>query len=127
MASCDCYVSLHRSEGYGLTMAEAMALGKPVIATNYGGNTDFMTSENSYLVDYKIETWEKRVGPYRGGWSIAEADVEQAAFYMRRVYEDRDEARRIGEKARRDVEATLSPKAVGLKMRARLEAIAAGD
>ncbi len=53
-ASCDCYVSLHRSEGFGFTMAEAMALGKPVIATAYGGNLDFMTDENSYLVPYKF-------------------------------------------------------------------------
>ena len=51
MGLCDCYVSLHRSEGLGLTMAEAMALGKPVIATGYSGNLDFMTPENSYLVE----------------------------------------------------------------------------
>jgi glycosyltransferase involved in cell wall biosynthesis len=49
MALCDCYVSLHRAEGFGLTMAEAMALGKPVIATGYSGNLAFMTAENSYL------------------------------------------------------------------------------
>ena len=54
MAGCDCYVSLHRSEGFGLTMAEAMAVGKPVIATRYSGNVDFMNDENSYLVDYEI-------------------------------------------------------------------------
>jgi hypothetical protein len=59
MATCDCYVSLHRSEGLGLTMAECMALGKPVIATGYSGNVDFMTPTNSYLVDYATT----RVGP----------------------------------------------------------------
>ncbi len=52
IAACDCYVSLHRSEGFGLTLAEAMAIGKPVIATGYSGNLDFMTAENSYLVDH---------------------------------------------------------------------------
>ena len=52
-AACDCYVSLHRAEGFGFTMAEAMYLGKPVIATGYSGNLDFMTAENSYLVDYE--------------------------------------------------------------------------
>ncbi len=51
-AGCDCYVSLHRSEGLGLTMAEAMACGKPVIATAYSGNLNFMTPESSYLVPY---------------------------------------------------------------------------
>ena len=55
MAACDCYVSLHRSEGFGLTMAEAMAIGKPVIATRYSGNVDFMNDENSLLVDYEID------------------------------------------------------------------------
>ena len=45
MAACDCYVSLHRSEGLGLTMAEAMAVGKPVVATAWSGNLDFMSDE----------------------------------------------------------------------------------
>src|SRR5436305_7216483 len=54
LAACDCYVSLHRSEGLGLTLAEAMLLGKPVIATNYSGNLDFMTPATSRLVDYRL-------------------------------------------------------------------------
>ena len=54
IAGCDCYVSLHRSEGFGLTMAEAMAVGKPVIATAYSGNVDFMNRDNSLLVDYEL-------------------------------------------------------------------------
>ena len=52
MDRSDCYVSLHRAEGFGLTLAEAMALGKPVIATGYSANTDFMTPANSYLVEH---------------------------------------------------------------------------
>ena len=52
LARADCYVSLHRSEGFGLTLAESMALGTPVIATGYSGNTDFTTPHNSYLVDW---------------------------------------------------------------------------
>ena len=59
MLACDCYVSLHRSEGFGLTLAEAMAIGKPVIGTGYSGNVDFMDENNSFLVDYEIT----RVGP----------------------------------------------------------------
>lgn len=51
---CDCYVSLHHAEGFGLTLAEAMYLGKPTIATNYSGNTEFMNESNSFLVDYDL-------------------------------------------------------------------------
>src|SRR5205085_9026255 len=71
MAACDCYVSLHRSEGFGLTMAEAMAIGKPVIATGYSGNVGFMSSAHSHLIDYTMS----RVGPEcqtyppQGQWS----------------------------------------------------------
>ena len=59
-ATCDCYVSLHRSEGFGLTMAEAMYVGKPVIATGYSGNLDFMTAENGLLVDYELRADRSR-------------------------------------------------------------------
>jgi glycosyltransferase involved in cell wall biosynthesis len=51
---CDCYVSLHRSEGFGRGPAEAMLQGKPVIATKYSGNTDFMNADTSFLVDYRL-------------------------------------------------------------------------
>ena len=51
---CDCYVSLHRSEGFGLGPGESMFLGKPVIATNWSGNTEFMHQHNSLLVDFEL-------------------------------------------------------------------------
>ena len=76
---CDCYVSLHRSEGFGLTLAECMALGKPVIGTAFSATTDFMTDENSYPVPYELT----RVGadceiyPAEGTW--AEPDVAEAS------------------------------------------------
>ena len=65
VASCDCYVSLHRSEGFGLTPAEAMYLGKPVIATAYGGVMEFMTPENAYLVDHTMTRVGERASPIR--------------------------------------------------------------
>ena len=70
----DCYVSLHRSEGLGLTMAESMVLGKPVIATAYSGNLDFMTEENSFLVPYSWTEVPRGAGPYPAGARWAEPD-----------------------------------------------------
>jgi glycosyltransferase involved in cell wall biosynthesis len=121
MMACDCYVSLHRSEGFGLTMAEAMAIGKPVIGTRYSGNVDFMTDENSFLVDYEIT----RVGPdceiYPADGEWAAPDLGQAAELMRRTYEQPDEAARRGSRARQDIARALSPEAAGAAMRRRLE------
>jgi glycosyltransferase involved in cell wall biosynthesis len=124
MAACDCYVSLHRAEGFGLTLAEAMAIGKPTIATGYSGNVDFMDERNSYLVDYTIGRVgpECEIYPPEGEW--AEPSVEHAAALMRRVYEQPEEARIRGEQAARDVQRTLSREATGAAMRARLQQLA---
>jgi glycosyltransferase involved in cell wall biosynthesis len=66
MAACDAYVSLHRAEGTGLTISDAMAAGKPVIATGWSGNMDFMTVANSYPVRYDLVPVAETCGPYRG-------------------------------------------------------------
>jgi SAM-dependent methyltransferase len=100
---CDCYVSLHRSEGLGLTMAEAMGLERPVIATGYSGNLDFMTPDNSYLVDYVRGKVPAECDPYPQGSPWAEPNLDQAAEYMRRVYRARDEATRKAQRARQDI------------------------
>jgi glycosyltransferase involved in cell wall biosynthesis len=108
VAACDCYVSLHRSEGFGLTMAEAMVQGKPVIATGYSGNLEFMTDTNSYLVPYQLvpvpEGWWARVI----GAQWAEPDVEQAANLMRHVRQHSQEARARGAHARDELLERLS-------------------
>lgn len=121
MAACDCYVSLHRSEGFGLTLAEAMAIGKPVIGTGYSGNLDFMNTENSYLIDYELG----RVGPdceiYPAEGQWADPSVEHAAELMRRVVEHPGEAAAIGARAREDIARELSPETAGTAMRRRLE------
>jgi glycosyltransferase involved in cell wall biosynthesis/SAM-dependent methyltransferase len=100
MAACDCYVSLHRSEGFGLTMAEAMALGKPVIATGYSGNLDFMTSETVYLVPWTYGTVPAGCSPYPAGARWADPDLEVAARFMREVFEHPWRATELGEKAK---------------------------
>ena len=99
-AACDCYVSLHRSEGFGLTIAEAMALGKPAIATGYSGNLAFMDERSSYLVPYELTQLENAVGPYPAGTVWAEPDLEVAAGLMREVAGDPEQARQRGELGR---------------------------
>lgn len=88
--ACDVYVSLHRSEGLGLGMLEAMAIGKPVIATAYGGNMEFMNHDNSCLVDYEYTTVKYDFGPYKKGWKWADPNILQASDYMIRLFEDKD-------------------------------------
>jgi len=94
IAGADCFVSLHRSEGFGRGMAEAMVAGRPVIATGYGGNMDFMTEDNSFLVDYRLIPLQPGDYPLSAGAVWADPSVSHAAELMRRVHDDRDEAAR---------------------------------
>jgi glycosyltransferase involved in cell wall biosynthesis len=103
VAACDCYVSLHRSEGYGLTMAEAMALAKPVIGTSYSGNLAYMTPDTSYLVPYTPVTLEDAADPYMPGMEWAEPDIGEAVRLMIHVFENQAEARSVGRRARSHV------------------------
>ncbi len=103
MALCDCYVSLHRSEGFGLTMAEAMALGKPVIATAYSGNLDFMDASTAYLVPTTMTPVPKGCDPYPAGAEWADPDLGEAARLMRAVVEHPDAAAAVGQRARKSV------------------------
>jgi glycosyltransferase involved in cell wall biosynthesis/SAM-dependent methyltransferase len=124
MRRADCYVSLHRAEGFGLTLGETMALGKPVIATGFSANLDFMTAENSYLVRHS-ETLVGEEGenyPAQGTW--AEPDLGHAAELMRHVWEHQDEARERGERAKREIAEHFSLDAVGDAARSRLKRLA---
>lgn len=121
--ACDAYVSLHRAEGLGLTLAEAMAVGKPVIATGWSGNLEFMNVANSYLVRYDLVRLDRDVGPYRKGQVWADPSIDHAAELMRRVYEARDEGRERGRRARQDLAARYSDEVVGTRIAERLELI----
>ncbi len=119
---CDCFVSLHRSEGFGLAMAEAMLLAKPVIGTGYSGNLDFMHAGNSLLVDYSL-TEIATDGPiYKKGNRWAEPSLEHAASLMRRVLENREEAAELGARAQAESRDRLALRAAGMRMRQRLSA-----
>ena len=119
----DCYVSLHRSEGLGLTMAESMLLGKPVIATGFSGNVDFMNSDNSYLCEYEVINIGYGHEPYPPIGKWAQVNLEQAASYMRHVYHNRSEAQEKGRKARQDLLENFSCHKVGEQVSHRLRRI----
>ncbi len=120
LGAADCYVSLHRAEGFGYTLAESMWLGRPVVATGYSGNLDFMTPENSYLVDHRLVPIGAGNDPYPADGLWAEPDVDHAAKLMREVFEHRDEARRRAERGARDIRASHGPQAAGSAMVKRL-------
>ena len=116
----DCFVSLHRSEGFGLIPAEMMSLAKPVIATRWSGNIDYMTNENSFGIDYKLVELDRDYGPYEAGQHWAEPDVDQAAYWMRKVRADPALAQRVGRAGQETIRAGFSPRAVGEIIRKRL-------
>jgi len=120
MKSLDAYVSLHRSEGFGLTCAEAMALGLPVVASGYSGNMEFMDSTNSLLVPTRVVETDREWGAYPAGSRWGEPDLEAAASMLRSL---RDASARgaLGAKARASVRKRLDPKLVGEAARSMIE------
>lgn len=95
VAACDAYVSLHRSEGLGLTLLDALMLDKPVVATRYSGVTEFFDGPGTYAVEHKLVPLRRAYGPYPAGAVWAQPDVAHAARRLREVYEAwRDPARR---------------------------------
>lgn len=126
LASADCYASLHRSEGFGLGLAESMLLGKPVVATGYSGNLDFMDESNSFLVRHTLVPIRATANagavvanPYQSG-NWAEPDVGHAAELLRRVYGDRDGAAAVAERGRAGVRERLSLDAYGRRVAERV-------
>lgn len=123
----DCFISLHRSEGFGLGLAEAMLLGRPVIATGYSGNLDFMNEGNSLLVNYRLTEITEDNAIYRKGNFWAEPSIDQAAFYLRWVFENRLAAAELGARSRSDTLRTLSLEAAGRRMLQRIAEISQRD
>jgi GT2 family glycosyltransferase/glycosyltransferase involved in cell wall biosynthesis len=119
--ACDCYVSLHRSEGFGLTVAEAMALGKPVISTAYSSTLEFANESNSFPVPVRIIEVGDGAPPYPPHSRWADPDIAAAAEQMARVCADRGSAAAVGARARADIEALHGPAARGPLLRRLLD------
>ncbi|MFO1413384.1 MAG: glycosyltransferase family 4 protein [Burkholderiales bacterium] len=125
VAVCDCFVSLHRSEGFGRGLAEAMYCGKPVIATGYSGNMDFTHEDNSLLVDYTLVPVREGEYPFPEGQIWAEPDTAQAAEHMQRLVADRALGGRIGARAADYIRTHHSFRAIGERYHRRLLKIGA--
>ncbi|WP_372635031.1 glycosyltransferase family 4 protein [Cohnella sp.] len=117
----DCYIALHRSEGFGLPLAEAMYLGKPAIGTHWSGNADFMDETNSGAVRYNLTRIGTHYGPYKAHQLWAEPDLEHAVHLMWKAVYDEKWRRRIASNGQRTIRTFFSPVSVGRTIRERLK------
>ncbi|MGZ5916839.1 MAG: glycosyltransferase family 4 protein [Methyloceanibacter sp.] len=123
LSASDAYVSLHRSEGFGFGLAEAMALDKPVVGTAYSGTADFLTPETGYPVPFTLVPVHAGEYPDHDGQVWAEPDLDVAAERMRAIVEDPAEARRLARAGQAFIKTHYSAAAAGKLMRDRLEAL----
>lgn len=119
--NADVFVSLHRAEGFGRGMAEAMAMGRAAIATGYSGNLDFMTPETSLLVDYELVPVAAGAYPHGDGQVWAEPSAVHAATLMEQALDDPAGLAALGERARRHIRTHFSARAIGLRYVERLQ------
>jgi glycosyltransferase involved in cell wall biosynthesis len=115
--SCDCFVSPHRSEGFGLNIAAAMYFGKPVIATGYSGNTDFTTPANSFLIDYDLVGAQRDTGYYKANYVWAEPSEDHLVHLLRTVVASPEESHKRADLGRQTVRRLYSMAAVSATMR----------
>jgi glycosyltransferase involved in cell wall biosynthesis len=122
---CDAFVSLHRSEGFGRCIAEAMMLQKPVVVTNFSGNTDFNREGNSFLVDFKLVASHETEYPYAENNFWADPKLDSAIAQMKLVFENREMREEKALLGRKTIEDEFSVHAVGVKYAARIKDILA--
>ena len=123
-AACDAYVSPHRAEGFGRTLAEAMLLGLPVIATAHSGNADFLTPDTGFPVAYRLVPVGHGDYPFGEGLLWAEPDLESLAANMRLAADQPALARRRAQAGRDFIAARHDPRIVGTAYLRRLQEIA---
>ena len=122
-AACDVFVSAHRSEGFGLNIAEFMALGKPVIATDYSGNKEFFDASVGFPIDFTLTEVEAQAGPYLPHYVWANPNRESLVEQFRAVHDDQPGAWARGRRAAQRMRTAFSAEHIGLQIRARLHAI----
>jgi len=127
LKSCDCYISLHRSEGFGLVLAECMMLDTIVVATRWSANVEFMDDESSVLVDTHIIELDREYPPYHKGAHWAEPDIDMAAKKIRQIYDDEALRKKIIDGARQKVSECLSIDRAAQLVKARIDEIYRGD
>jgi len=120
---CDCYVSLHHAEGFGLAPAEAMSLGKVAMLTAWSGNMEYMRNNNCVPVQYTLKTLGKDYGPYEAHQHWAVPDLDHAAAEMRDLSQNPARVRSLGEQARKTIQQEFSADVIGARMRQRLHSI----
>ena len=120
LASADSFVSLHRSEGFGLSIAEAMSYGLPVVATGWSGNADFTNADNAAIVPYEIVPGAQAHGPYPPGTPWAEPKLDVAAKLMRRIWTDKAWREAIGQAGAAAIAQLYGANTVGTAMRQRI-------
>ncbi|HQR54142.1 MAG TPA: glycosyltransferase, partial [Burkholderiales bacterium] len=125
LSVADAYVSLHRSEGLGLGLAESMFLGKPAIATAYSGNLDFMNNDDSCLVDFRLVDVPANAYPHAEGQHWAEPDLDSAAHWMRRIREDAEFRTSVARRGQEFVHTHMSEASASAAIAHELERIVA--
>ena len=123
--ACDVFVSLHRAEGFGRGLGEAMGLGRIALGTGWSGNVDFMTQENSLLVDHELVKLRRDEYPFWRGQSWADADVAHAHSLLRPLLDDPSRGSTLARRGQAEALMSHGSRAVGLRILNRLRAIAA--
>jgi GT2 family glycosyltransferase/glycosyltransferase involved in cell wall biosynthesis len=116
----DCLLAPHRSEGFGLNIAEFMALEKPVIATNYAGNVDFLDENTGYPADFCLTEIEQMAGPYPAGYVWAEPNQASLIAQMHNVVKNPAETARRAANAAKRMATDFSPARIAWDIIARI-------
>lgn len=123
IAAVDVLVSLHRAEGFGLPIAEAMYLGTAVIATNWSAPSEFTSDASACLVDYNLVNLDEDIGPYKKGNRWADANIDQAAQYMQNLFNDETFYNIKVENGKNYIKNCLSVEKISIKINKRIKEI----